>query len=145
MSIYYILMCAYMHIILCCPIYITYFIHYNIYTYIGKYKGPSDCIIQIIKNEGIAAFYTGLAPTLFRNCIWNTMYFGTMHIIKRQLPKVSLICIIYYYAILYYITVIISALFLPSQPCIYIYTIITYILLYTMYYIIRILNFPLSM
>lgn len=87
--------------------------------YIGKYKGPSDCIIQIIKNEGISAFYTGLAPTLFRNCIWNTMYFGTMHIIKRQLPKVSLTYmydILYamlYYTILYYFVAIRS---LPNQP-----------------------------
>lgn len=32
----------------------------------GKYKGPMDCVAQIIRNEGILGMYNGLEPTFWR-------------------------------------------------------------------------------
>ena len=32
----------------------------------GKYKGPLDCVSQIIKNEGLLGMYHGLEPTFWR-------------------------------------------------------------------------------
>ncbi len=57
--------------------------------HLGRYLGPIDCIQKIIKTEGISAFYIGLAPTLCRNCVWNTVYFGTMHWLKQKMPTAS--------------------------------------------------------
>lgn len=55
--------------------------------HIGRYKGPKDCIMKIYQNEGILGFATGLGATIYRNCVWNTVYFGTMHWLKQQVPK----------------------------------------------------------
>ena len=57
--------------------------------HLGRYSGIMECITKTIKSEGITALYTGLSPTLFRNCIWNTIYFGTMHWLKQKLPTPS--------------------------------------------------------
>lgn len=57
--------------------------------HLGRYSGPVDCISTLVREEGIRAFYTGLAPTLFRNCVFNTVYFGAMHWMKKQMPKAS--------------------------------------------------------
>ena len=54
--------------------------------HLGRYSGPVDCCQQLIKNEGFRAFYIGLTPTLFRNCIWNTVYFGSMFWLKQRMP-----------------------------------------------------------
>ena len=54
--------------------------------HLGRYNGPKDCIIKTYQSEGILGFTTGLGPTLWRNCVWNTVYFGTMHWLKKQLP-----------------------------------------------------------
>lgn len=40
---------------------------------------PSPSTPQVLKQEGPAALFTGLAPTLWRNCIWNGLYYGTAH------------------------------------------------------------------
>ena len=37
----------------------------------------------------VAAFATGLGPTCYRNCVWNAVYFGTMHTIKKHLPTTT--------------------------------------------------------
>jgi hypothetical protein len=34
--------------------------------------------LQILRQEGLLAFTTGLGPTLWRNCVWNTIFYGTM-------------------------------------------------------------------
>ena len=54
--------------------------------HLGRYNGPIDCVLKTYRGEGIRAFTNGLGPTLFRNCVWNTVYFGTMHRLKAQLP-----------------------------------------------------------
>ena len=55
--------------------------------HLGKYSGTLDCLFKIVKTEGIKALTIGLVPTLYRNCIWNCVYFGTMHWLKSQVPE----------------------------------------------------------
>lgn len=33
----------------------------------GKYKGPLDCVAQVIKHEGVLGMYHGLEPTFWRS------------------------------------------------------------------------------
>lgn len=35
---------------------------------------------------GLVAFTNGLMPTIYRNCVWNAVYFGLMHKLKTFLP-----------------------------------------------------------
>ena len=37
---------------------------------------------QVLKQEGLFAFTTGLGPTCWRNCVWNGVYFGLMHEVR---------------------------------------------------------------
>lgn len=55
----------------------------------GCYTGPIDCCRKLYSQEGAKAFFIGLQPTLWRNCIWNTVYFGLMERIRQNLPTTS--------------------------------------------------------
>lgn len=55
--------------------------------HLGRYNGPVDCIKKTLQAEGVRAFAVGLGPTLWRNGVWNTIYFGTMHWLKTFLPE----------------------------------------------------------
>lgn len=57
--------------------------------HLGRYSGAADCFVKLIKQEGPASLFIGLTPTLWRNTVWNTVYFGTMHFLKSKLPKAS--------------------------------------------------------
>ncbi|KNC47615.1 2-oxodicarboxylate carrier 2 [Thecamonas trahens ATCC 50062] len=54
--------------------------------YNNKYSGTLDCLRQMLRDEPLSAFGRGLGPTLWRNMVWNTVYFGLMHHIKSLLP-----------------------------------------------------------
>ena len=43
----------------------------------GEFKGPIDCTIKTLKNEGVGAFYKGFIPNLFRMAGYNTCLFLT--------------------------------------------------------------------
>ncbi|KAK9446561.1 mitochondrial carrier domain-containing protein [Limtongia smithiae] len=51
------------------------------------YKGPLDCAIKIVKNEGVLAMYNGLEATLWRHILWNAGYFGVIFKVRAMLPK----------------------------------------------------------
>lgn len=57
--------------------------------HLGRYTGSVDCAMKTLRSEGVSALYIGLEPTLWRNCIWNAVYFGLMHWTKQRLPKPS--------------------------------------------------------
>jgi solute carrier family 25 (mitochondrial 2-oxodicarboxylate transporter), member 21 len=54
--------------------------------HLGRYLNPLDCLQKTLTNEGLMSMYIGLGPTLWRNCVWNTVYFGTMHKMKSLTP-----------------------------------------------------------
>ena len=53
--------------------------------HLGRFNGPLHCLTETFKLEGPQALFTGLGPTLWRNCIWNSVYFGTMHVVKNRM------------------------------------------------------------
>jgi solute carrier family 25 2-oxodicarboxylate transporter 21 len=55
--------------------------------YLGRYKNTVDCFRQIIRDEGILALTGGLVPTFYRNCVWNSIYFATMPLLKSIVPE----------------------------------------------------------
>lgn len=57
--------------------------------HLGRYNGLFDCFLNIIRTEGPLALFIGLGPTIWRNCVWNTVYFGTMHWGKSQMKYIS--------------------------------------------------------
>ena len=58
--------------------------------YLGKYRNTFHCYYTVFKEEGIRSLFLGLGPTFWRNCVWNTVYFGLMYEIKQNyLPDVS--------------------------------------------------------
>ena len=43
--------------------------------------------LQVVSQEGLGALTIGFGPTMWRNTIWNSMYYGTMHWLQvRQVP-----------------------------------------------------------
>ena len=55
--------------------------------HLGRFFNPVDCLQKTVREEGINALFIGLGPTLWRNGIWNTVYFGTMHKLKSYIPS----------------------------------------------------------
>lgn len=55
--------------------------------HLGRFSNSWDCLQKTLKLEGPSALYVGLGPTLWRNCVWNTVYFATMHKLKTFFPK----------------------------------------------------------
>ena len=37
--------------------------------------GCALCCPQVVASEGVGALAIGLAPTLWRNCVWNSLYY----------------------------------------------------------------------
>jgi solute carrier family 25 (mitochondrial 2-oxodicarboxylate transporter), member 21 len=56
--------------------------------HLGRYRGPIHCLSQIFNIEGPSALFIGLGPTLWRNSVWNSIYFGTMHLVKGQMNEI---------------------------------------------------------
>ncbi|KAL0079978.1 mitochondrial carrier domain-containing protein [Phycomyces blakesleeanus] len=53
------------------------------------YKGPVDCIRQLVRNNGPTALWTGLGPTmLFRS--WFFLFWSSYEVFSRELRKTSL-------------------------------------------------------
>ncbi len=55
--------------------------------YLGRYKNTIDCFRQIVRDEGVLALTGGLFPTFYRNCVWNSIYFATMPLLKSMVPE----------------------------------------------------------
>jgi len=55
----------------------------------GKYAGPADALMKIIRSEGPLALYNGLESTLWRHILWNAGYFGCIFQVRALLPKAT--------------------------------------------------------
>lgn len=58
--------------------------------HLGRYANSQDCFTKTLKAEGSSAFAIGLGPTLWRNCVWNSAYFGLMFKIEEVMPHSEL-------------------------------------------------------
>ncbi|CAO3636371.1 unnamed protein product [Cunninghamella blakesleeana] len=54
-----------------------------------KYKNAYDALKKIAKQEGILSLYNGFEATIWRQGLWNMMYFGSIFAIKDKLPKTN--------------------------------------------------------
>jgi len=54
--------------------------------HLGRYQNSFDCVVKVLRDEGLVAFTTGLSATIFRNSVWNGVYFTTIKCIKDAFP-----------------------------------------------------------
>lgn len=40
----------------------------------GLYKGPNDCLLQLLKTEGAGSLWKGIVPTYQRQALWNGIF-----------------------------------------------------------------------
>lgn len=52
--------------------------------HLGRYHNTWDCIVKVLRSEGPSALLIGLGPTLYRNCVWNGLYYGSMHQVETH-------------------------------------------------------------
>lgn len=52
----------------------------------GLYRSTMHAFSAITKNEGLLALYTGFESMLWRNGIWNGVYFGSINYVRGMLP-----------------------------------------------------------
>ena len=46
--------------------------------HLSLYRNTFDATLKIFKNDGLRAFSVGMAPTVWRNSMWNSVYFSFM-------------------------------------------------------------------
>ncbi|GIL74314.1 hypothetical protein Vretifemale_4358 [Volvox reticuliferus] len=62
--------------------------------HLGRYRNTWDCLAKVVRQEGVLALATGLGPTLWRNCVWNSLYYGTMHQLEDSRDGLGLLPVI---------------------------------------------------
>jgi solute carrier family 25 2-oxodicarboxylate transporter 21 len=53
----------------------------------ARYSGLMDCLVKVVRHEGIGALYNGFEATLWRHIVWNAGYFGCIFQVRAQLPQ----------------------------------------------------------
>jgi solute carrier family 25 2-oxodicarboxylate transporter 21 len=54
---------------------------------LGRYKGSVDCVQQLLKERGLAGLYKGVESQMWRNAVWNGVYFGMIGSLKKSYFK----------------------------------------------------------
>mmetsp|Transcript_8673 Transcript_8673/g.18537 ORF Transcript_8673/g.18537 Transcript_8673/m.18537 type:complete len:287 (-) Transcript_8673:30-890(-) len=54
--------------------------------HLGRYKNSFDCVSKIFREEGVGAFGIGMPATMYRNSVWNAVYFSSMFLMKENFP-----------------------------------------------------------
>ncbi|XP_069891128.1 putative mitochondrial transporter UCP3 isoform X2 [Dipodomys merriami] len=57
----------------------------------GRYRSPLHCMLKMMAQEGLTAFYKGFTPSFLRLGSWNVMMFVTYEQLKRVLMKVQML------------------------------------------------------
>jgi len=52
----------------------------------GRFKGNFDCALTTVRQQGVLGLMTGVSTTIWRNSVWNCIYFFSLHEIRRHLP-----------------------------------------------------------
>ena len=56
--------------------------------HLGRYRSSFDCAAQMLRTEGALAFFTtGFGTTIWRNTVWNALYFGSMAHVRSVLER----------------------------------------------------------
>jgi len=52
----------------------------------GRFKSTMDCAKQLFQAEGFRGLYAGAEPQLWRNAVWNGIYFGIIGTVRQMMP-----------------------------------------------------------
>mmetsp|Transcript_1792 Transcript_1792/g.2535 ORF Transcript_1792/g.2535 Transcript_1792/m.2535 type:complete len:284 (+) Transcript_1792:179-1030(+) len=52
--------------------------------HLGRYANSFDCVRKVTAEEGMLALSQGVRTTIMRNNVWNSVYFGLMHILNTR-------------------------------------------------------------
>ena len=55
----------------------------------GRFRGSFDCCLHTLRSEGIRGLFTGLTTTVWRNSVWNCVYFWSLFEIRQGLAQSS--------------------------------------------------------
>lgn len=59
-----------------------------IYTHPGGYSSSWDCLVKILRAQGVLGLYRGMAPRFVRVCLEIGLHFTLFERISRQLDRV---------------------------------------------------------
>jgi len=57
--------------------------------HLGRYANTWDCLNQVVRQEGVSALFLGLSPTLWRNCVWNSLYYGSTYELEQRMAPLD--------------------------------------------------------
>ena len=69
-----------------------------------RYRGMLNCLVTLVREEGLASVYQGISPALIRQAVYGTIKFGLYYSAKESLstivereecPMVNLACAIF--------------------------------------------------
>lgn len=55
--------------------------------YLGEYANSLDCLKKMLAAEPVTRFGRGFMPTIWRNTVWNSVYFALMFSVKDYMPR----------------------------------------------------------
>ncbi len=55
----------------------------------GRFPGSFDCCLHTLRSEGVRGLFTGLTTTVWRNSIWNCVYFWSLFEIRQGVAHLS--------------------------------------------------------
>ena len=53
-----------------------------------KYRGMLNCLVTLVREEGVASVYQGISPALIRQAVYGTIKFGLYYSAKETLSTV---------------------------------------------------------
>ena len=56
----------------------------------GQYKGPNDCLLQLLRTEGAKSLFKGIVPTWQRQAAWNGIFWMSLEKVQRAFVRASL-------------------------------------------------------
>ena len=56
----------------------------------GRYTGPNDAFVQLVRSEGAASMFKGFLPTYYRQALWNGVFWVTLEAVQRGLGLESI-------------------------------------------------------
>jgi len=53
---------------------------------LARFKNSTECFTALLKEEGVRGLYSGIGPQMWRNALWNGMYFGVIGLASIKFP-----------------------------------------------------------
>lgn len=50
----------------------------------GRYRGPNDALLQLVRSEGVASLYKGFLPTYQRQAVFNFVFWLALEELTRR-------------------------------------------------------------